>query len=190
MAIEVKLDGDAEQQIPQQPTEQSSQKPEEKSNYFVKGKIRRTLDNNIIVSDHPDVDIVIMPQKMKIVTFVKDSMDDSIYQTQDRFFKYMQRKGAILPESIRGGNVFGSVEGKIAPPEKKMPVDEICLLLVSKFIEEEKPAFTYEQEIEDMTIDNMTNPDSNQTTELGKVPHAAEKGSIPIHQVRRYAYGL
>lgn len=190
MAIEVKLDDNAEQQTSQQPTVQTPQKSEEKPNYFVKGKIRKTFDNNIIVSDHPDIDIVIMPEKMKIVTFVKESMDDSIYQTQDRFFKYMQRKGAILPESIRGGNVFGSIEAKISPPQNKMPVDEICLLLVSKFIEEEKPAFTYEQEIEDMTIDNMTNPDSDETTELGKVPHSAEKGSIPIHQVRRYAYGL
>lgn len=187
MAIEVELDSEnptTAQQTPSQPEK------EEKKNYFVKAKARRTLDNNIIVSDHPDVDIVIMPEKMKIITFIKESMDDSIYQTQDRFFKYMQRKGVILPESVRGGNVYGSIEGKIAPPEKKMPIDEMCLLLVAKFIEEEKPAFTYEQEIHDATIEDMTEPESDETTELGKVPQAAEKGSIPIHQVRRYAYGL
>ena len=52
--------------------------------FSVKLKARRTLDGNIIVSDHPDVDVVIMPEKKKVIVFSKDNFDDHIYQTQDR----------------------------------------------------------------------------------------------------------
>ena len=47
-----------------------AQEPEKKKQLFtVKVKARRTLDGNIIVSDHPDIDIVIMPDKMRVITF-------------------------------------------------------------------------------------------------------------------------
>lgn len=147
---------------------------------------RKALDGSIIITDHPDIDIVIAPQKMKIVAFAKKSMDDSIYATQSRLFDYLFRKGVVALESVKGGNVYSSLEGTILPPEKKMPIDEIALFTVGKFLEEERPAFMYEKAVEDQEQDRILDPDSEDSTELGEIPHSDEKGSIIPHQVRRY----
>ena len=168
--------------------EQEKEKPE--INFTIKIKARRTLDANIIVSDHPDVDIVIMPEKMKVVAFAKDNFDDSIYQTQDRLMKYLFKKGVITHDSVAGGNVYGSLEAKLIKPVQEIPIDNLMLMLISKWLEKEKPSFIYQKAIDDIYADRITEPDDDESTELGKVKAAKEKGSVPIHQVRRYAYGL
>jgi hypothetical protein len=165
--------------------------PEKKKQLFtIKVKARRTLDGNIIVSDHPEIDIVIMPDKMRVITFSKENFDDHIYQTQDRFMKYLTKKGTIVFDSIASGNVYGSLEAKIIKPIQELPIDNLMLMLVSKWIESEKPSVAYQEAIEDVYVDSITEPNDKESTELGKVPAAQEKGSVPIHQVRRYAYGL
>ena len=34
-------------------------------------KMRKTLDGNLMIFDHPEIDIVILPKKKKVVTFPK-----------------------------------------------------------------------------------------------------------------------
>lgn len=171
--------------------EQEKQEQEIPPQLFnVKLKVRRTLDGNFIVSDHPDVDIVIMPEKMKIMAFARDNYDDSIYQTQDRLMKYLFRKGVATLDSIGAGNVYGSLECRITKPVQKMAIDNLMLMLISKWIDSEKPSFVYQKAVDDIYTDRMTEPDDEESTELGNVPASQEKGSVPIHQVRRYAYGL
>ena len=170
------------------------QAPEEKEKppqlFSIKLKARRTLDGNIIVSDHPDIDIVIMPEKMRVICFARDNFDDHVYQTQDRLMKYLFKKGVLVFDSIGGGNVYGSLEAKLIKPVQDMPIDNLMLMLISKWIDTEKPSFIYQKAIDDVYTDRMTEPDDDESTELGKVKAAKEKGSVPIHQVRRYAYGL
>lgn len=169
----------------------TEKKPEIPPQLFtVKLKARRTLDGDIIVSDHPDVDIVVMPEKKKIIVFSKDNFDDHIYQTQDRLMKYLVKKGVVMPDSIAGSNVYGSLECKIIKPAQEMPIDNLLLMILSKWIDQEKPSFVYQKAIDDIYTDRVTEPDDKESTELGEVPAAQEKGSVPIHQVRRYAYGL
>jgi hypothetical protein len=171
--------------------DEPQQEPEKPKQLFtVKLKVRRTLDGNFIVSDHPDMDIVIMPEKMKVIAFSRDHFDDHVYQTQDRLMKYLVKKGVIMPDSITGSNVYGSLECKIIKPVQEMPIDELMLMLVSKWIDSEKPSVVYQKAIDDIYTDRMTDPDDKESTELGDIPAAQEKGSVPIHQVRRYAYGL
>jgi hypothetical protein len=168
-----------------------AQEPEKKKQLFtIKVKARRTLDGNIIVSDHPDIDIVIMPDKMRVITFSKENFDDHIYQTQDRLMKYLTKKGTLVFDSIAAGNVYGSLEAKIIKPAQEMPIDDLMLMLVSKWIDSEKPSVVYQQAVADAYTDSVTEPNDKESTELGKVSAAQEKGSVPIHQVRRYAYGL
>lgn len=166
-------------------------KPGKKKQLFtIKVKARRTLDGNIIVSDHPDIDIVIMPEKMRIITFSKENFDDHIYQTQDRLMKYLTKKGTLVFDSITAGNVYGSLEAKIIKPAQEIPIDNLMLMLVSKWLDSEKPSVVYQQAVDDIYTDRMTDPNDKESTDLGKVPAAQEKGSVPIHQVRRYAYGM
>lgn len=152
--------------------------------------VRKSLDGSLIVSDHPDIDIVIRPNDMKITAYAKKSMDDSIYATQSRLFNFLFNKGVVAQESIRGGNVYSSLEGVILPPEQKMPIDEVALFIVGKFIEEEKPSYMYEKAMEKAEEDRLLEPDEEDSTELGEVPHAEKKGSIDVSRVRRYIQGL
>ena len=144
---------------PDQAMDQDGEAEKEKSpiNFTVSLKARRTLDANIIVSDHPDVDIVIMPEKMKIIAFAKDNFDDSIYQTQDRLMKYLFRKGVITQDTVAGGNVYGSLEAKIIKPVQEMPIDNLMLMIISKWIDSEKPSFVYQKAIDDIYTDNSPN---------------------------------
>ena len=82
-------------------------------------KARRTLEGNIIILDHEDIDIVLMLEKNKCVTFPKQEMSDKVYNAQDRMFKKMFKKGVINPSSVRGGNVYGSMEAELL--ESKIP---------------------------------------------------------------------
>jgi len=172
----------------QQPEKEEPKKPKEI--FKVKLKVRRTLDANLIVSDHPDIDIVIMPEKMKIIAFSRENFDDNIYQAQDRLMKYLFKKGVISLETICGSNVYGSLEAKLLKPAQEIPIDNLMLMLISKWIDSEKPSFVYQKAVSDVYTDRMTDPEDKDSTELGEVPAAKEKGSVPIHQVRRYAYGL
>lgn len=187
--IEVKLNSTGSTGAKQDITK--PQKPEFKPNLMtMKLKARRTLDGNILITEHSEMDIVIMPEKMKIVSFVRDSFEDTVYEAQNRFFKYLFKKGLISPDSVHGGNVYGSMEAKMVPAQSPVAIDEMALMIVGKFIEKEKPSLEYQKAMEDERIDDLSEPESEDSTELGKIPHAAEKGSVPIHQVRRYAYGL
>lgn len=170
--------------------EQEAEENKRKQIFTVKLKVRRTLDGDFIVSDHPDIDIVIMPEKKKIIAFSRENFDDHIYQTQDRLMKYLVKKGVIMPDSITGSNVYGSLECKIIKPAQELPIDELMLMLISKWIDSEKPSVVYQKAIDDTYTDRITDPDDKESTELGDVSAAQEKGSVPIHQVRRYAYGL
>ena len=140
--IVVKL---ADQGAPDQ-NDQTIKPPEQKPvklNFNLKA--RRSLDGNIIISDHPEIDIVVMPEKMKVLTFSKENFDDTVYETQNRLMKFLFKKGVIVYDSICGGNVYGSLEAKIQQPSKQYPIDDIMLMILSKFIEEEKPSFIYQK---------------------------------------------
>ena len=96
-------------------------------------KVRSTLNGNYIIYDHPLYDIVIMPSKNKIMTFLN------------------------------------------------------TLKAIYDFLKEEVPDITNAIEFEDTVEDHYTNPDEEDTTELGKVPQATKKGTIDPHHK---PYGL
>lgn len=167
------------------------QEPEKLSQKFsIKLKARKTLDGSIIISDHPEVDIVIVPEKMKVISFSKENFDDTVYETQNRLMKFLFKRGVIVFDSVCGGNIYGSLEAKIQKPDAEYPIDDLLLMVISDWIAQEKPSYLYQKSIEDTYVDSVTNPDDEHSTELGDVEAAPEKGSVPIHQVRRYAYGL
>lgn len=169
------------------PTQEEPQKP---SNLKMKLQIRRTLDGHLVLSDHPDIDIVVQPSNMKIVAFPKTLMSDEVYATQNRLFDYLQKNGIVTRDSVKGGSVYGALEGTIGTPTKPIAVDEVGVFAVGKFIEEERPSFIYEKAVEEKEEDRLTEPEVEDSTELGEIPHAAEKGSIIPHQVRRYVSGF
>ena len=139
---------------------------------------RRSLDGNIMIFDHIDIDIVYSPTTKKVVTFAKDMLSDVVYAAQNRMFEHLVRTGVIIPDSVRGGNVYGSLEGQVPEPTEGIDATQAVIMSLGKFLEEEKPYFMYEKAYKDMEVASLTDPDADETTELGKVPQAAKKGSI------------
>ncbi len=145
----------------------------------VKLKARRTLDGNIMILDHEDIDMVFLPEKNKCITFPKTSMSDKVYAAQDRMFQFFVTKGLVDRSTIRGGNVFGSLEADIM--ESKIPgIDQTQAFLyaVHEYITEEKPYFKTSDEYDDERLDALLRPSGEDSTELGDVPQSDKKGSM------------
>ena len=131
---------------------------------------RRALDGSVIISDHPMIDVVIQPKNSKIVSFTKEDFSDDAYYAQSRLFDYLKKKGVVELDSVRGGNVYGSLEGKY-PEAEGMSSFEAVLLSIGKWVNQEQAnelsMQSYEQEVEDL----LSSPEEEDSTELGEVPH-------------------
>jgi hypothetical protein len=145
--------------------------------FSIKLNARKTLDGNIMVYDHPMIDIVIMPTKNKIITMPKKSYYHDTYSAQKRFFDFLETKGAIVLGATRGGVVYNSLE-TYYPTNDELDVLQVILLLTKKFLEEEIDNSLTEREYQEEVEELYTNPDDEDSTELGEVPQARKKGSI------------
>ena len=93
-------------------------------NIMVRLDIRRTLDDNLIISDHPDIDIVIVPNSGKVVAMAKKLNSGVVYGAQDRLFTFLKDRGVVDPGSIQGGSIYASMEGAI-PSAADLPTIKI-----------------------------------------------------------------
>jgi hypothetical protein len=101
-------------------------------------KIRKSLDGNLMIFDHADIDIVVMPSKNKVLALPKETMGDAVYGAQNRLFSHLRRKGLIAMDSIQASNIYGSMEALMAENEQVDPV-KMILMNIDKFIDEERP---------------------------------------------------
>lgn len=156
---------------------------EEKPQASLEMVARKTLDGNIMIMDHIDVDIIVIPGSNKVLTLPKQALSEDVYDTQDRLFKYLTRKGVIDPASVRSGNVYGSLEAAyVAESYNGSDPTQVITFNIGKFVEEERAYFEYSERIDQQQSDALTNPESDETTELGAVKHSANKGSINPNQ--------
>lgn len=154
--------------------------------------IREAHNGDLMIFDHPDIDIVVMVEKQKVVTFAKDLATDIVYGTSSRLMERLRTKGVIAYETIQGGNVYGSLEGQLLEmkdPEKKDLQMPLVLNQISEWIESERPYFETVEEYDQMYDDELTKPDAEDSTELGKVPQDTKKGSIEPYVFGAYPYG-
>lgn len=142
--------------------------------------ISKTLAGHYMLKEHPEIDVVVIPDKQKVIIFPKDEQTDQVYNLQERMFKYLVSKGVILPESVVAGNVYGSLQGGYidAPPDGQDPVQVVIYSLAS-FIEDEMPKYNREKHYEDALEKELLSPPVKDSTELGEVPQEPFKGSIP-----------
>ena len=147
--------------------------------------VRKTLDNNYIVHDHPLFDIVVNPDKKKITTFIKKFAKADPYPHQDSFFDYLKKRGVILADTVKGGNIFGSIEATY-PANKKVDVIKVVLLNIFMFFREERPrlkrVLDYDSDVEHMLVD----PSPQDSTEYGEVPQQKRKGSLDPFYTQYY----
>jgi hypothetical protein len=184
MSIKVKIGAAAEEA---QPDIKLTIKEKNTKNYNL--HLRKALNGDLMIFDHTDIDIVVMLEEKKVVAFAKDIMSEVVYGAEDRLFSHLRKKGIIKYDSIKGGNVYGSLEGQIHDSQE---LDEIkaTLIQIAEWIDSERPYFEAARAHDEMMDDYLTNPDQEDSTELGEIPHAEEKGSILQHNLfAPYLYG-
>jgi hypothetical protein len=166
----------------------------DKPDAVVELKARKTMAGDIMIFDHPDIDIMVSPSKNKIFALSKDRYGDHIYATQSRLFEWLRRHGIVDPSKTRGGNVFGSLESTMLIPEEKQkdkvsPVD-VAVYSIAKFLHEEAPSVRAYKEYENNFDKLLTEPSDEDTTRLGKIPHEPRQGTNNTYPGSTAAYGL
>jgi hypothetical protein len=163
----------------------------EKDRIEAKLKLRSSINGDLMIMDHKDIDIVIKQNDKKVVAFAKETLSDLVYGAESRLFEYLRQNGLIEIDSIQGGNIYGSLEAKLQEGEK---VVEITIMKIAEWMEGEEPMTTGRTGYDDMQDDHLLEPDGEYSTELGEVPAAERKGSMnqsPIfapYMYGRYAY--
>jgi hypothetical protein len=173
MALTIKVGGKAKQQ--ETPQEEVKKDPQA----TVSMNIKKSLDGNFMIFDHPEIDIAVLPETKKVVTFAKEKHSKHVYEAQDRLFSFLRKRGVIQLGSVQGGNVYNSLEA-IIPESKVEGVDatQSVLYNISRFLEEEKPYYEHINAYHDQLEDELVDPDAEHSTELGEVPQEETKGSI------------
>ena len=151
-------------------------------------QVKKTMGNQLVVFDHPDVDIVVYPESKKILALAKHVSNEEVYDTQDRLFLLLRQEGIIEPDSVKAGNVYGSMEAQMFLNEDYDMV-QVALYGIDKFIKEEKPYFEHIEAFEKAVDDYITEPTSDESTPLGEVPQEPTKGSIRPGWIRG-PYGM
>ena len=136
------------------------------------------------------MDITYSPKDGKITIFPKDMFNETVYGAQNRFFDFFVKKGICSPESVQSSNVYGAMEADLLESDSAINVDDVVMLNISSFLEEERPYFMYDKAYKEQEIDMYTDPDSEDTTELGEVPHEEKKGDqVDLYRSGRYIKG-
>jgi hypothetical protein len=128
-----------------------------------------------MILDHKDIDIVLKQKDGKILTFAKETLSDYTYGAEARLLEFMRRRGLIEFDSIQGGNIYGSLEGKLMDSED-VEVNKVALKVISEWMQDEESYITGTTAYDQMSDDHLVSPDGEYSTELGEVPAEEKKG--------------
>ncbi len=150
---------------------------------------RSALNGDIMILDHKDIDIVLKQDQGKVITFAKETLSDFTYGAEARLLEFMRRKGVLEFDSIQGGNIYGSLEGKLMTSDE-VDVNKVALKVISEWMSTEDSYLKGTTAYDDMSDDHLVSPDGEYSTELGEVPAEERKGSIHQHNLfAPYLYG-
>ncbi len=147
--------------------------------------IRKSVNGDLMIFDHGDIDIVVSTSGNKVTAFPKESLNDLVYGAQNRLFAFLQKKGIVVSESIQAGSFCGAMEATLQTPFKEsINAAKLALVNLSSFIEEERPYFESLEAIVAMDDEMLIYPDKETSTELGEVPQRDQQGSIRKGYIR------
>jgi len=177
MSVNIKITTDTEaEEVPQQEEEEGVKiEIVEKDRIEAKLKLRSSINGDLMIMDHKDIDIVIKQGDKKIIAFAKETLSDLVYGAESRLLEYLRQNGLLEIDSIQGGNIYGSLEGKLQEGAK---VVEITLMKIAEWMESEEPMISGRTGYDHMEDEHLLSPDGEYSTELGEVPQEADKGSI------------
>lgn len=176
MSVNIKVTSDTEaEEVPQQEEEGIKIEIVEKDRIEAKLKLRSSINGDLMIMDHKDIDIVIKQGDKKIIAFAKETLSDLVYGAESRLLEYLRQNGLLEIDSIQGGNIYGSLEGKLQEGAK---VVEITLMKIAEWMGSEEPMISGRTGYDHMEDEHLLSPDGEYSTELGEVPQEADKGSI------------
>ena len=185
MSVNISIKSDAEVAEPKEDTIKIE--VVEKDEIEGRLKLRKAINGDLMIMDHKDIDIVISNSDKKVITFAKDTLSDLVYGAESRLLEYLRKNGVLVLDSIQGGNIYGSLEGKLQEGDKAV---EITLMKISEWMETEEPEMVGRTAYDHMEDDHLLSPDGEYSTELGEVPQEEDKGSIKYNSIfSPYAYG-
>lgn len=149
--------------------------------------INKTISGNIIINDSPDYEIMINPKNRKIITFPKGTFSDGNENDQLEFFNFLRRQSAIKHDSVQGGYVFGSYDALYPEGEEENSLNYL-LYCISEFFKVKLPELQKKQDYLEKRKQFIYEPDDENSTDLGDVPHEERKGSIHHDLRQNYSY--
>ena len=161
----------------------------EKDRVDFKLMTKSAINGDIMILDHKDIDIVLQQKDNKVITFAKDTISDYTYGAEARLLEFLRKKGVLEYDSIQGGNIYGSLEGKLME-SKDVEINKVVLKVISEWMTTEESYLKGSTAYDDMSDDHLLSPDGEYSTELGEVPAEEQKGSILQHNLfAPYLYG-
>ena len=152
-------------------------------------EMKRSLSGQIMVFNHIDMDIVLDEKRGKITAYSQKDFGELVYKSQNRLFDFLFKKGVIFPESVKGSNVFGSIEAAYPKEEKIDNLTEIVLYNIAGFMDTENDYMRSFEYVEETEEERVLDPTAKDSTELGEVPQKEKKGTLnPGYP--GYYYGL
>jgi hypothetical protein len=139
--------------------------------------MRKALNGDLMIFEHKEIDIVIMEGKKKVVAFAKGLMSEVVYGAEARLMEHLRQAGIIEYDSIQGGNVYGSLEGKIHDSPDRNNI-KASIYQIYEWCLSEKPYLEAKNSHDNAIKNHLIDPTDEFSTELGEVPHEDEKGSI------------
>ena len=189
MTVKVKINDKV--QVDVKPTVKVKIMPSNMMELEVSLALREAINGDYMIFGHSDIDIIILKEQSKIVAFAKDLMTESVYGAESRLFEFLKKRGVIAYDSIQGGNVYGSLEGKMLDGTKKEKNNIFeALKALGDWMESEQPYIKSSETYDDLMDDHLLNPSDEETTELGEIPHEERKGSLMQRNLfAPYLYG-
>lgn len=149
---------------------------------------KRSLSGDVMIFDHDLVDIVVSKEKLKVSVFPKEIVSEESTYVQEKLLSDLARNGVVDRGSIRSGSVYSSMEASILESsDEEISSFQVTLLELHNFLEDEKPNIEARKHFRQKVQDFFLDPNEEESTELGEVPHSDKKGSLD-HQVRPYGY--
>ena len=147
--------------------------------------IRKSMNGDLLIFDHGDIDIVLSTKTNKITAFPKESLNDLVYGAQNRLFAELRKKGLVIADSIQAGSFYGSLEALMEEASSPdLSTAKMALINISNLINEERPYFESTEAIISMADDELVHPDKEDSTDLGEVPQHSDQGSIRPGYIR------
>jgi hypothetical protein len=142
----------------------------------VKLDIRKTLDGNLIIRDHSEIDIVLAPLTKKVIILPKETMNEDLYPIHKRFFGNLRRHGIITLGSESSGFIHNSYEALYVESQS---IDSVAVLLkyVYMWLQEERLRDDKQKKYQANIEKELLQPDDEDTTDFGEIPHKQLDGS-------------